>query len=247
MPTAIKVENLSFFYPEKTCALENVSFTIETNAFVGIIGPNGGGKTTLLRLLLGFLTPQKGTIEIFHDRHISNNKNVSYVPQFATFNSAFPITVKQMLLMGTLKNFKIRYEKKDLFLLQETMQKLDILPLQNKIISELSGGELQRVLLARALICQPKILLLDEPTASADIHNEKNIFDLLKNLNDEGMTILVVSHDIGFISDYIESIICVNKHVYKHETKKLNKSDIYELYQMPVEQIIHRSLAVTAF
>jgi zinc transport system ATP-binding protein len=232
----ISLKNINFSYNNKPLVLENINLDILAGEFIGIVGPNGGGKTTLLKIIMGLLKPTTGTVQALE------NKLIGYVPQFSTFNRDFPISVKNMVLMGRLGNTRVLggFTKQDKNLALQVLQKLAIEYIANKPIATLSGGELQRAMIARALVCEPKILLLDEPTANIDIHAEQNIFDLLKIINQEGVTILIVSHDIGFVSRYIERVACLNKTLVCHSTSALTPEIIQQLYGDAIRAVRHK-------
>lgn len=240
MKPIISLQNISFSYDNGPAVLEDINLEIAQNEFLGIVGPNGGGKTTLLKLMMGLLKPLAGRISIFGTPPELARKEIGYVSQFKTFNKDFPIIVADIVLMGRLGKtaFFGGYTKHDKKIVHELLLKLEINDLYDYPIDSLSGGQLQRVMIARALCCEPKILLFDEPTASVDIHAEQNIFDFLKSINNE-VTILVVSHDVGFISRYIKRVACVNKKLICHETAALTTELIQEIYDMPVRAIQH--------
>jgi zinc transport system ATP-binding protein len=232
----ISLKNINFSYNNEPLVLENINLDILAGEFLGIVGPNGGGKTTLLKIIMGLLKPTAGTVQALE------NKLIGYVPQFSAFNRDFPISVKNMVLMGRLGNTRVLgdFTKQDKNLALQVLQKLAIEYIANKPIGALSGGELQRAMIARALVCEPKILLLDEPTANIDIHAEQNIFDLLKIINQEGVTILIVSHDIGFVSRYIERVACLNKTLVCHSTSALTPEIIQQLYGDAIRAVRHK-------
>lgn len=228
--SAIELKNLSVHYGS-VCALQKVNLTIENNEFVGIIGPNGGGKTTLIKVILGLVKHSSGNIKI------NSNTKIGYVPQFTSFDRKFPINVLDVVLMGGLSNkikiFK-KHSKNEILYAESIMGKLDILKFKDRQIGQLSGGQLQKVLIARALFSNPKILILDEPTASIDSKTKKEIYELLKELNKE-KTILIVSHDMEDIFRYIDSVICVNKTLHYHgDDKKLDKNILEKVYGCPI-------------
>ena len=179
MKRIIEVKNLYFGY-EKNLVLEDVNLDIFEKDFLLIIGPNGGGKTTLLKLILGILKPWKGEIN-FYDDNIS--KKIGYVPQFSSFNKNFPISVFNMVLMGTIdsKNFIKKYKKEEIEKTKEILDKLDLYYIKDENINSLSGGLLQRVLIARSLVADPKVLLLDEPTASLSSLETQRLFERIRN------------------------------------------------------------------
>lgn len=227
MQPIVSLQDINFSYDNKNLVLENINLEIAEGEFIGIVGPNGGGKTTLLKLILGLLKPTNGEITVFGKEPKLASKQIGYVPQFSAFNRDFPISVKDVVEMG-LGGGDSR--------IAQILEKLEIVHLKNKSISSLSGGELQRVIIARALACEPKLLLLDEPTSNIDIHAEENIFDLLKNIN---ITIVIVSHDIGFVSRYIKRVICVSKTLVCHPTAALTPDIIQKLYGIAVRAVRH--------
>lgn len=237
--TAIEVEDVYFRY-ETTPILEEVNFKVEEKDFVGIIGPNGGGKTTLIKILIGLLKPEKGTVKIFGEPISKQNKYVGYVPQLFNFDNNFPINVRDVVLMGRLKPGLLltKAKNKDQQIVEECLAKVDMLPYKNELIGNLSGGQKQRVLIARALSVQPKILILDEPTASVDSKAGRNFYELLRKLN-EDITIIMVSHDIGVISQYVKKIACLNKKLVFHNSKEISREMLEATYKCPVDLIAH--------
>ena len=235
----IVLEGVYFRYGE-LLALEDISLSIREKEFLGIIGPNGSGKSTLLKLILGLLTPEKGKISVFGAPPAEACLKIGYVPQFATFNRDFPISVLDTVLQSRLGLTRtvFGYRRQDREIACEALAEMAIGHLHNRSLSALSGGQLQRVLIARALACQPQILILDEPTAHIDPRVEKGIFELLKRLN-ERLTMIVVSHDIGFIVDYITRVACVNRKLVCHTTSKISGKMIEELYGGPMRAIHH--------
>tara|TARA_R110000782_G_scaffold13730_2_gene40285 strand:+ start:2099 stop:2827 length:729 start_codon:yes stop_codon:yes gene_type:complete len=235
----IDIDNVSFNYGAVS-VLENISLKIHEDEFIGIIGPNASGKSTLLKLILGLLEPDEGTISKFNHDGKDLRNYIGYVPQHSTFSRDFPITVGEVVMMGhvaTSSRF-FRYSKEETELARQVMQKLEIEDIEKRQVGELSGGQLQRVLIARALVCQPEILILDEPTANVDMRIEEDIFSLLKNYS-EHMTIIVVSHDIAFISGYVDRVACLNRTLVCHNTESISGKMIEELYDAPVKMIHH--------
>jgi zinc transport system ATP-binding protein len=220
--------------------LEHVNLDVEEREFLGVVGPNGGGKSTLLKLMLGLLEPTSGTVRVLGREPIRTRREVGYVPQFATFPRDFPISVEAMVLQGRLGHtrFFAGYRAADREAAHQAMREAEVLDLRLRPIGALSGGQLQRVLIARALATQPRILLLDEPTANIDLRVEEDIFDLLNELKAR-MTIVVVSHDIGFISQYVTRVACLNRTLVCHTTSELTGKVIQELYGAPVRMIQH--------
>ncbi len=235
---AIEVTNLSFKY-ETVNVLEDINFAVNEKDFVGIIGPNGGGKTTFIKVIMGLLRPQKGTVKIF-GKPISESKHlIGYVPQTINFDPNYPISVEEVVLLGRLateSNPKNRRES--IKVVNDCLEKVDMLNFKKDLIGNLSGGQKQRVLIARALAVDPKILILDEPTASIDSKAGKNFYDLLDELNNE-ITIIMISHDIGVVSQYVKKIACLNKTMVFHDSKEISREMLEATYHCPVDLIAH--------
>ncbi len=211
--------------------LENISIEIDRNDFVAILGPNGAGKTTLIKLLLGFLKPSKGTISILGKTPVKARKSIGYVPQYSIFDKDYPINVVDIVKMNTLTSNSLfpSYKNEVTEKAFSLLQKLDIRNLAYRNFHELSGGQKQRALIARALINEPKILLLDEPTASVDVTMEKDIYDTLKMLN-RNTTILLITHDVGFVSSYVNKICCLNRYASMHSVAELTGKSLFDIY-----------------
>lgn len=242
MKKVVEINSLSFAYREHP-VLQAVNFSIESGDFVGVIGPNGGGKTTLLKLILGFYQPQKGFIKVFNKKPFFSKGAVGYVPQHLFFDQHFPITALGVVLSGLLhhKFLGFAYKKGEK---QEALAALAATAIADKAaepFGKLSGGQKQRVLISRALVSKPKLLLLDEPTASIDSRAQENIFALLEKLN-QTTTIVVVSHDLSIIAKAVNKVLCVNKRVIAHHIKDLNRQAIEEIYDLPVQIIKHNCI-----
>ncbi len=237
--SVIEVRNLSFSYGEVP-VLEKVELTVPEGEFLGIVGPNAGGKSTLLKLLLGLLQPRQGEIRVLGLPPAKARHLLGYVPQHPAFSRDFPVTVEQVVLMGRLGKGRLigRYDRRDRRIARRVMEEAEIAPLARRRIGHLSGGQLQRVLVARALACEPRILLLDEPTANIDMRVENELFDLLRELN-QRMTILVVSHDIAFISRYVHRVACLNRTLVCHRTEEIDADTIRQLYGGEVRMVHH--------
>ena len=237
--SVIKIRDLHFNYGDVPI-LEDINIDIQRKEFIGMVGPNGSGKTTLLKIILGLLAPDHGTVEVLGKPPVQSVKNVGYMPQFAPFTRDFPISVEETVLMGRLgKTLSMGFfSKEDKQLAAESMEAVEVLDLRKRSIGSLSGGQLQRALIARALTCNPEIMILDEPTANVDMKVEKDIFDLLKRLN-EKITIIVVTHDIGFISQYIDRVACINRTLICHPTSELTGETIENLYGTHVHMVHH--------
>ncbi|HEY5604464.1 MAG TPA: metal ABC transporter ATP-binding protein [Gammaproteobacteria bacterium] len=235
----IELDNVSFRF-DGPLVLDHVSLKVTKGEFLGIVGPNGGGKSTLLKLILGLLEPESGHISVLGKSPKRGRAAIGYVPQYAAFERSFPITVQDAVLLGLLdkKTKMLGYSNGDFQAVRDALRETEIEDLKDRLLSTLSGGQLQRVLIARALVSRPEILILDEPTSNIDSRVEEDIFDLLKKLN-ERSTILVVSHDIGFISEYVTRVACLNRTLVCHETSAISGKTIEELYGSPVHMIQH--------
>ncbi len=245
----ISLDGISFSYGGPA-VLEDVTLSIMDKEFLGIVGPNAGGKSTLLKLILGLLEADKGRVRVMGHSPLTSRNQIGYVPQYPSFPRDFPITVEQAVLMGRVGHgrggFKQllsclmpgNYQKNDQQLTLDALREVEADNLLQRQIGSLSGGQLQRVLLARALVTQPKILILDEPTANIDQRLESDIFDLLKRLN-ERMTILVVSHDIAFVSSYVTRVACINRTLVCHHTDAIDGDIIHNLYGEDVRMVAH--------
>ncbi len=212
MKNVIKIQKLNFCYKVKPILLD-VNLNIEENDFIGIIGPNGGGKTTLLKLIMGMLKPHTGSIKIFNKNPKEARDKIGYVPQQYNLDKFFPITNLELVLLGFLTKSKFGFfTKKQKQKAKDLLEKVGLKEFIDKPFGKLSGGQAQRVLIARSLISDPKILILDEPTASIDPESEKAIFDILIKSNKK-RTILMVSHDLNTIIKEVNKVITVQKNV----------------------------------
>ncbi len=233
MNAIVKVENLSFIYEEEP-VLRQVSFEVASNEFVGLIGPNGGGKTTLLKLILGFLQPTEGSIKIFDQSHSCPHKKIAYVPQSLRFDRQFPISVMELTLSGRLSYLPWygKYSKLDYLAAEEALDKVGMLAFRKASFGNLSGGQAQRVLIARALASQPSLLLLDEPTNSVDTKAQADIYAILRDLKGK-LTIMMVTHDLKIAIDIIERVLCVQKNVVSLLPQEVCEHFALGLYALP--------------
>ncbi len=221
-----------------TPALEDVHLTCDAGDFMGVIGPNGGGKTVLLKLILGLLKPDRGTIRVLGEAPEKARGHVGYVPQYAAFDAEFPINVRDVVLTGRQIGGRMfhRYNRRDKEMAEAALVKVDMHDQSQRQIGQLSGGQLQRVLIARALVTAPKILLLDEPTANLDPSGGHSLYELLAELKKE-LTVVLVSHDIGVISGYVTSTACVNRRLFQHDGPEPPREFVEQTYKCPVHFI----------
>jgi zinc transport system ATP-binding protein len=238
--SVVSIEGLSFSYGEQA-VLQGIDFELAAGDFVGLVGPNAGGKSTLLKLILGLLDPQTGRVRVLGRPPRESRRRVGYVAQHPTFPRDFPISVEQVVLMGRLGVGAMAgwYRKSDHAASRRALEEVEAGDLARRPIGTLSGGQLQRVLLARALVGDPDLLILDEPTANIDQRMEGDIFDLLASLR-ERLTILVVSHDIAFISSYVKRVACLNRTLICHRTDAVDSDVIKDLYGEAVRAVAHR-------
>ncbi len=235
----IELSGVSFAYGTAP-VLQDVDLAVAPGEFLGIVGPNAGGKSTLLKLILGLLESAAGRVRVLGRRPQAASPAIGYVPQYPAFARDFPVTVEQVVLTGRLGRGRLLggYRREDREMARWVMTQTEIADLAPRRIATLSGGQLQRVLVARALACEPQILILDEPTANIDMRVESDIFDLLRVLN-QRMTILVVSHDVAFISAYVRRVACVNRTLLCHATESIDGQVIQDLYGGEVRHVAH--------
>ncbi len=235
----LSIRNLSAGYEQETI-LQDVNLEVYNGDFIGLIGPNGGGKSTLLKVILGLLPAQSGQVTILgqdvrHGRH-----TIGYVPQFVESDRAFPISVWDTVRMGLLTGWNLfhRLSKQEKGQIEAALAEVGMLDLRQSAMGELSGGQRQRVFIARALVANPKILLLDEPTASVDPNVTKDIYELLSQLNQK-MAIVLVSHDMMAVSSFTKTIACLNRKLVYHNSKELSAEMLDSVYGCPVDLIAH--------
>lgn len=248
MKTVIDLQAVDFSYGAVP-VLSAIDLHVLEGEFLGVVGPNAGGKSTLLKLILGLLEPQAGSIRVLDRNPRSASRMLGYVPQYPGFPRDFPITVEQVVQLGRLgvnrpagwrgALWPARLSRADRDAARAALAEVEAVDVATREIGSLSGGQLQRVLLARALVGEPRILILDEPTANIDQRMESEIFDLLKLLNAR-MTILVVSHDVAFVSQYVNRVACINRTLVCHRTDEIDGQVIQDLYGEHVRMIAHR-------
>ena len=238
----LSLKNVCFSY-NGVPVLEDVNLNVDSGELICIVGPNGGGKTTLLKLILGLLHPHSGEIQVLGGSPEEARQRMGYVPQHSRYDPQFPVTALDVVLMGRLgspglSGFLGWYRKKDRIAGYQALDELDMSDNATRPFSDLSGGQQQRILIARALCSQPKLLLLDEPTANVDPVAEERLFDILTELN-KRMTILMVSHDIGFVPEIVKSVVCVNRRVLVHPTSDITGEVIKDIYGGDLRIIRH--------
>lgn len=228
---AIEIRNLSFSY-EKTPVLSDVNFSVDAGDFLAIIGPNGGGKSTLMKLIVGLLKPSEGDVRVFGEKVPSKKVSIGYVPQNTNRNLEFPITVAETVSTG-LPLYKSNPQK-----VKEALETVKMESFAGRRLGELSGGERQRVLIARALAADPQILFLDEPSSNIDAQGQEDLYELLAELNAK-MTIVIVSHDLMVLSNHVKSVACVNRTVHFHSGSKITPEMVQSMYGCEVDLIAH--------
>jgi len=223
--------------------LQDVNFKVNENDFIGVIGPNGGGKTTLLRVILGLVKPVTGRM-VFNNELLNGN-SIGYLPQMSTGDINYPVTVTDIILSGLMirKGIISRMSASDKKKADNVIDELGLSGMSESTLNELSGGQIQRVLLARAIIGNPRLLLLDEPGNFVDTTFENDFYEKLKDLN-KRMAILMVSHDVGTISSHIKSFACVNRSLHYHPSPEITNEDLLA-YGCPIQLVTHGNVPHT--
>lgn len=235
----IAVRHLYAGYERETI-LEDVNLEVYPQDFIGIIGPNGGGKSTLLKVILGLLPPLRGEVRVLGLDPRQSRQHIGYVPQFVEADRAFPVSVWDTVGMGLLGGWRPfrRLSAQDNERIERALGAVGMLALRTKVMGELSGGQRQRVFIARALVSDPQILLLDEPTASVDPEATNDIYELLSRLN-QRMAILLISHDMMAISSFTKTVACLNRRLVYHRSKELTPEMLESVYGCPIDLIAH--------
>ena len=238
----IELRDVSFAY-NGSPVLENVNFVVRPREAVCIVGPNGGGKTTLLKLILGLLQPSSGEVRVLGQPPRAVRLRMGYMPQQVQHDMQFPATVMDIVLMGRLGRPGLRgafgwYGPDDRRAAWNALEKVGMEGMSRRPLATLSGGQRQRALIARALCSEPELLLLDEPTANVDSLIEARLFEILREIN-RRLTVVVVSHDLGFVSNLVESVVCVNRRAVVHPTSQLTGELIQEIYGGDVRMVRH--------
>lgn len=238
MEKLVEVKGVYTGYGGET-VLKDVNLDIYDKDFIGVIGPNGGGKTTLIKLLLGIIKPYRGKIQYLPESRGKEKVNIGYLPQYQMIDKQFPISVIEVVLSGLMNKKKLLpgYSRKEKTRAREMLRRMGIVHLEKNTIGELSGGELQRTLLCRAIISNPRLLLLDEPNTFVDNQFEGQLYELLNELNDR-MAILLVTHDLGTITPYVKTIACVNQELHYHKSNVITEKQL-SAYNCPIQLITH--------
>ncbi|MFQ5996354.1 MAG: metal ABC transporter ATP-binding protein [Dehalococcoidales bacterium] len=220
--------------------LEGINLSVKSNDFLGIIGPNGGGKSTLLKVILGLIKPSRGKVSVMGQTPEKGRKFIGYISQFNLFDRDFPISVFEVVLMGRYSKTGLfhHYSEEDKRTAIEALKTVEMLDYKDRQIGKLSGGEQQRVFIARALVTNPKLLLLDEPTASIDPNMQAEFYELLDRLK-ERLAIVLVSHDISAVSIYVNEIACLNHQLFYHGSKEISAEELEKSYHCPIQLIAH--------
>ena len=218
--------------------LEELTLSIKQTDFLAIIGPNGGGKTTLLKVILGLVKPSEGEVKVFGKNPEKGRESIGYLPQHTFFDLNFPINVFDMVLMGRYHRVFKSYSREDRTAATNALKTVEMFEFKSRQIGKLSGGQLQRVFIARAIAREPKLLLLDEPTASIDPEIQKSFYALLLELKKK-MAIVLITHDVGIVSVYVDEIACLNRRLFYHGPAADGLKNLEEVYKCPIELIAH--------
>jgi zinc transport system ATP-binding protein len=228
-PPAIDFAGVDFAY-DQTPILQDATFTVDRGESLCLIGPNGGGKTTLFKLVLGLLKPRRGRIQVLGTRPRDASPRVGYMPQHLHYDPKFPVTARDIVIMGRVnKRFGGRYRREDKEAALQALERLDLADHAQHPFAQLSGGQRQRVLIARALICEPQLLLLDEPTANVDLAVEEQFLETIESLKSQ-LTILTITHDLGVIGHLGQRVLCVNRSVHSHNAADLTGDVVKEIF-----------------
>ena len=236
---AVDIRDLWFSY-DSLPVLQDVNLSISAGQKVCMVGPNGGGKTTLMKLILGLLRPTRGQVRVLGGQPSAQRKRIGYAPQHAAFDPKFPVSVTDVVLMGRIGQTGVLgpYRRSDRLASAEALEAVGLGDLARRAFSDLSGGQRQRVLIARAIASSPELLLLDEPTANLDIGVEAEFHQLLEQLS-EKLTLVMVSHDVGFVSQLVDKVVCVHGSVAVHPTAELTGELMRDLYGHDVMLVRH--------
>lgn len=238
----IELTNISAGYDSKV-VLHDVNLTVYERDFLGIIGPNGGGKTTLIKLILGLIKPSEGSIRFFHDGKQVDKITMGYLPQYNAIDKKFPISVYEVILSGLSSKKPLigRYTKEQHEKVEEVIGRMGLEGLEKRAIGQLSGGQLQRALLGRAIVSSPDVVILDEPSTYIDRRTETKLYEILEEINHE-RAIILVSHDIGTVLQEVKTIACVNETLDYHPDTEVSEEWLTRNFNCPIELVGHGDL-----
>ncbi|MCX6002029.1 MAG: ABC transporter ATP-binding protein, partial [Chloroflexi bacterium] len=238
-PDVVRLEDVWVRY-NGTPALEGINLQVAEHDFLGIIGPNGGGKSTLLKVILGLIRPERGMVTVLGNPPDKSRGRIGYVPQYSNYDHNFPVSVIEVVTMGRYGKAGLLkpYGRIDKQAAEKALRRVGMLDHAGAQIGQLSGGQQQRAFIARALVSEPQLLLLDEPTASVDSAMQTDFYELLEHLKEE-MAIIMVSHDIGAVSVFVDKIACLNVQLYYHGSREITPEILEATYKCPVQLIAH--------
>lgn len=234
---AVEMEDVCVTF-NKQPVLQDINFSIGVNDFLAIIGPNGGGKSTLLKIILGLIKVNRGSVRVFGNEPGNPTNPIGYLPQHVSFDPDFPINVFDTVLSGRYHGLLKTYSEEDREKVSEALREVNMLKMGDRQMSRLSGGQMQRVFIARAIVREPKLLLLDEPMASIDPEMQNSFYNLLSRLRDR-MAIVLVSHDVGAVSSHVDNIACLNQTLYYHGSVENAAEPLEEMYKCPIDLLSH--------
>ncbi|OPX59116.1 MAG: putative branched-chain amino acid transport ATP-binding protein LivG [Methanobacterium sp. PtaB.Bin024] len=237
MENAVEIEDVSVTFHEQP-VLKDINLSIKINDFLAIIGPNGGGKSTLLKIILGLIKVDQGKVTVFGNQPGNPDNPIGYLPQHVSFDPDFPINVFDTVLSGRYHGFLKNYSDDDRKKVTKALREVGMLDKSHRQISRLSGGQMQRVFIARAIVREPKLLLLDEPMASIDPEMQNSFYNLLSRLRDK-MAIVLVSHDVGAVSSHVDNIACLNQKLYYHGSAEDAAKPLERMYKCPIDLLSH--------
>ncbi len=244
MENIVELHGITAGYNDEVI-LKRVNLTIREQDFIGVIGPNGGGKTTLVKVILGLIKPMSGKVIIHQKSDKASRRAIGYLPQVSRTDQKFPISVLDVVLSGLADSGRLfhRFSRQDISKTMDLLGQMGIESLAKKNIGDLSGGQMQRVFLCRAIISDPRLLILDEPNTFVDNKFESDLYEILRELNNR-MAIMIVSHDVGTITFYVKTIACVNRELHYHESAEISEEQL-AAYNCPIQIIAHGDIPHT--